>query len=152
MKKITLITAFLFACFTLHTCYAFGQSFSMVAAYVPKSPKGFVALNASVSVPVQSFVIEYNQVITLSPKIDAPKFFQVRGGYMFELDRECTVVPFVGYSLSSIPNNENKRVSHGMTVGGYLEQEVNKEVSVKYEISLNNRFQPVVGIGMLVHF
>lgn len=152
MKKITLITAFLFACFTLHTCYAFGQSVSLSAAYVPKSPKGFVSANLSVSIPVHSFVIEYNQVITLSPKVEAPKYFQLRSGYSFELDRECTLVPFAGYSLSSIPNNEMKRVSHGMTIGGYVEQSVNKEVSVKYEISLNNRFQPVIGIGMLVHF
>jgi len=152
MKKITLITLFLIAACTLHTCYAFGQSVALSAAYVPKSPKGFISANLTVSVPVQSFVIEYNQIITLSPKVEAPKFFQVRSGYSFSLDRECNLVPFVGYSLSSIPNNEMKRVSHGMTIGGYLEQEVNKEVSVKYEISLNNRFQPVIGIGMLVHF
>ena len=152
MKKITLITLFVIALFLLHCLTCFGQSVALSAAYVPKSPKGFISANLTASIPVESFVIEYNQVITLSPKIEAPKFFQIRSGYSFSLDRECTVVPFVGYSLSSIPNNENKRVSHGMTIGGYLEQEVNKEVSVKYEISINNRFQPVIGIGMLVHF
>lgn len=160
MKKITLITLFLIGCLVCHCLYSFGQvnrkqgycSFS--AAYVPSGGNaGYIGLQLTAGRDIGSTFLEYSQTITLSPEVDAAKLFQVRGGYSFDLDKCLEIRPFVAYGLSSVPKDESKRVSHSGCIGAALVQNVDhSDLSIKYELSLNNNFLIVPSIGALVRF
>lgn len=160
MKKITIITAFILFCLVCHCLYSFGQvnrktgycSFS--AAYVPSGGNaGYIGLQLTAGRNIGSSFLEYSQTITLSPETDAAKLFQIRGGYSFNLDKSLEIRPFIGYSLSSIPNNESKRIGHAACFGAALVQNVaNSDLSIKYELSVNNGFLIVPSIGAVVRF
>ena len=155
MKTITLTTLLLISCL-----YSFGQpnrkqgycSFS--AAYVPSGGNaGYIGLQLTAGRDIGRSFLEYSQTITLSPETDAAKLLQLRGGYSFSLDKSLEVRPFVGYSLSSIPKDESKRVSHSGCIGAALVQEIgHSDLSIRYELSLNNSFLIVPSIGAVVRF
>lgn len=160
MKKINLILLFVLACLLCHCVYCFGQSnrkngyCSFSGAYVPSGGNaGYLAIQLTAGRDINSMFVEYSQTITLSPETDAAKLFQVRSGYSFSLDKALNLRPFVGYSLSSVPSDESKRVSHSVCFGAALVQNVpNSDLSIKYELSLNNSMLIVPSIGALVRF
>jgi len=140
--------------------YCFGQinrkqgycSFS--AAYVPSGGNaGYIGLQLTAGRDIGSSFLEYSQTITLSPETDAAKLLQLRAGYSFDLDKALEVRPFIGYSLCSIPKDESKRVSHSGCIGAALVQNIDhSDLSIKYELSVNNNFLIVPSIGALVRF
>lgn len=155
MKTVTLITLFLISCLC-----SFGQinhkqgycSFS--AAYVPSGGNaGYIGLQLTAGRNIGRSFLEYSQTITLSPETDAAKLFQLRGGYSFTLDKALEVRPFVGYSLSSIPKDESKRVSQSGCLGAALVQEIgNGDLLIRYEVSINNNLLIVPSVGAVVRF
>ena len=155
MKTLTLITLFL-----ISYLYSFGQinhkqgycSFS--AAYVPSGGNaGYIGLQLTAGRDIGSTFLEYSQTITLSPETDAAKLFQLRGGYSFTLDKALEVRPFVGYSLSSVPKDESKRTGQSGCLGAALVQEVgNSDLSIRYELSINNNLLIVPSVGAVVRF
>ncbi len=157
MKKITIITAFLFACFTFHTCYAIAQInkhngyASLALGYVPGS-SSYLSANLTAGRNIGPSFLEYNQIITLSPEISAPKVLQVRTGYSFELDKDIAARVIIGYSLTSMPTDESDRVGHGMTFGGSIIQEVNRDIAIRYELTMSNHFTFAPSIGAWIRF
>lgn len=160
MKKINIITLFIFICCLFYTCFSFGQSwkqkgyFSLSLGYVPANNSFcYLSGNLTAGRGIGRGFLEYNQIITLSSDQYAPKLFQVRTGARFELDRYLEIRPFVGYSLTSVPKNESKVIGQGICLGAYMLQEVpNSEIWIKYELSVNNRCLVIPSIGMVAKF
>ena len=114
---------------------------------------GYIGLQLTAGRDIGSTFLEYSQTITLSPETDAAKLFQLRGGYSFTLDKALEVRPFVGYSLSSVPKDESKRTGQSGCLGAALVQEVgNSDLSIRYELSINNNLLIVPSVGAVVRF
>lgn len=128
----------------------------MAAAWVPGgNNNGWVALQLTVGREFsRTWYAEYNQTITLSPQVEAPKLIQARAGMIYQIDKAITLRPFVGYSITSVPASSERRVGHGACLGASLVQYVarSKTVYIKYELSVNNSFLVVPSIGMMVKF
>ena len=157
MKKITIVTLFLFSCLLLHTCYSFAQInkhngyASLALGYVPGS-QSYLSANLTAGRNIGQSFLEYNQIITLSPEVSAPKMLQIRTGYRFELDKDIDARLIIGYSLTSMPTNESDRVGHGMTFGGSIIQEVNRDIAIRYELTVSNHFTFAPSIGAWISF
>lgn len=164
MKKSTFqfiaITAFILVLLIIWASVSFGQinrkqgycSFS--PAWVPSGDNtGYIALQLTAGRNIGKSFLEYSQTITLSPETSAAKLFQLRGGYCFDLDKNLNLRPFAGYSLSSIPANETSRVGHSACIGAALIQDIDhSDLSIKYELSINNSFLVIPSIGAVVRF
>jgi len=84
MKTITIITLLLiifsmasFAQINKHNGYA-----SLALGYVPGS-SSYLSANLTAGRNIGPSFLEYNQIITLSPEVSAPKVLQVRTCYSF---------------------------------------------------------------------
>lgn len=128
----------------------------MAAAWVPGgNNNGWVALQLTVGREFnRTWYAEYNQTVTLSPQVEAPKLIQARAGMIYAIDKAITLRPFVGYSITSVPASSERRVGHGACFGASLVQYMarTKTVYIKYELSVNNRFLVVPSIGVMVKF
>lgn len=128
----------------------------MAAAWVPGGDNnGWMALQLTVGREFNhTWYAEYNQTITLSPQVEAPKLIQARAGMIYTLDKAISLRPFIGYSITSVPASLEHRIGHGACLGASLVQYVSRTetVYIKYELSVNNRFLVVPSIGVMVKF
>ena len=128
-------------------------SFAFAYMIAPNCPD-YVTLQMNVGAEFahNRWFAEYNQQISLSPAPEAAKYVQARTGPVLKIDRELSLRPFIGYSITAAPASSPRKVSHGTTVGAYLVQKVNKESSIKYELSINHFSRIIPSIGWLVTF
>jgi hypothetical protein len=155
MKKLVLFFLLLRSCTPAMGQYNHQQGYaSLNLAWVPGGNNmGWLGCQLTIGRQIGKAFAEYNQNITLTPDANAPKLFQFRGGVRLPLDRELTLRPFVGYSITSVPQNKCNKVGHGITAGAYLVQEIKRsDVSIRYELSVSNHFLIVPSIGMFVKF
>ncbi len=124
------------------------------AAYMPvKNDLGFLACQVTVGRDCGRLFLEYNQIVTITWETAIPSFFQLRGGLLFHPSHDLYVKPFVGYSLTSAPKNENHNVGQGICAGCYIVQNIpHSDVAIKYELSVNNGYKIVPSIGLLSKF
>lgn len=155
MKKITLISIMIIYSLSSFAQYSKQKGYCAISlGYVPAgNARFYLSANLTAGREIGAMFLEYNQVITLSPDKEAPKLFQARTGFLIDLDRDIQLRPFAGYSLTSTPKNDNARVGQSACAGAYLVQRFpHSGLSIKYELSINNKALIVPAIGMMAKF
>lgn len=109
-------------------------------------------LNAGAEFSHHRWFAEYNQHISLSPQPDAAKYVQARTGPVLFMNKQLSLRPFIGYSVTAAPATSPRKVSHGVCTGAYLVQKINKESAIKYELSINHFSRIIPSIGWLLTF
>jgi len=149
LKYLILIATALPFCSNAQSGYA-----AFALGYMPiKQHTGYLSLELTGGAVIKkAWVVEYNQNISLHPDKQAPKYIQVRTGPVIKISREYSLYPVAGYSITSVPKDSNRKIGHGVTAAIYLTQKINRDLQVKYELSLNNGFHIVPSIGIRASF
>lgn len=154
MKRLSITAVIMLSAMLLSAQPGMKGYAAFASAWVPGGNNtGWIACQLTAGRQVlKCWFVEYNQTITLTPDAAAAKLLQGRAGPQIQLSRELMARPFVGYSITSVPKNEVRKVGHSLCFGAYLIQDVGCDFAIKYEVSCNNNFLLIPSIGAIVKF